>query len=167
MYENELLLHMNVSDRVVNVHGLFWASLLAEKMMKRYGKWMFHLQGLCFCISGSLPNGQSNSFSREIELCGCARSMPSNSDDDPGASWHSKPSYSNHSHHSLMLFVLWTIITLSLVSKDAPKNEWSYHICISYLLLAPLRHSFRCKSAQTLKQVEENPKFLAPLNSVI
>ena len=38
MYENELLLHMNVSDRVVNVHGLFWASLLAEKMMKRYGK---------------------------------------------------------------------------------------------------------------------------------
>ena len=36
--ENELLLHMNVSDRVVNFHGLFWVSLLAEKMMKRYGK---------------------------------------------------------------------------------------------------------------------------------
>ena len=53
-------------------------------------------------------------------------------------------------------------ITFSVVSKDVAKNEWSYHICISYLLLAPLRHSFRCKSAQTLKQVEENPSSWLP-----
>lgn len=125
--------------------SVFAAPLHAEKMIKRDETWMFHLQGLCFCISGSLPNRQSNSFSRQTVSCGCARSMPSISNDDPGASWHSTPK-----------------ITFLLVSKDAPKNEWSYHICISYLLLAPLRHSFRCKSAQTLKQVEENPSSWLP-----
>lgn len=147
-------------------NGFWLKKMHAEKMMKRDEKWMFHLQGLCFCISGSLPNRQSNSFSRKNVSCGCARSMPSNSNDDPGASWHSKPSYMciYLSFHQRCLCLGHYFLTC--IQRCSKKR-----VVISYLYIVSTSGAFApqfsMQISANLKASRGKPKFLAPLNSVI